>query len=220
MLYTGLFGSLVIIFLLAEILTLVVYPNAQAPSLVGYLKYLPVIGTVVILTAIVFLLMTKVGRLRSWLRRFAYEKLGSRTLSPVGIIRARKLDRNTVLVMAFASFAVWLIEAFTMWLCMRSVGLDIPPLIAVFGFAFAKVFTYLPLVPGGIGEVEAATGLFFAAYGFPVLPVLTGTVLYRLITYWAPLILGMAAFVLLRKGSAASSLALGLPVFSARLHRR
>jgi uncharacterized membrane protein YbhN (UPF0104 family) len=217
MYYVWMFGCLIGLFFVGEVLTLLIRPHAHSATVIGNLRFIPIGASLVFL---LLLLLSRFSRARSALVKFAADKLGSRTLSPLGIIRDRRLNRGFLATLTFASVSVWLIEAFTMFLCLRSVGVHVPLTLALFGFTFARIFTFLPLTPGGIGEIEAGMSLFFAAYGFHVLPVLTGTVLYRLITYWVPLFLGVGTYAGLRWGSSSGSGTAGTPLFAAQLHRR
>ncbi len=49
--------------------------------------------------------------------------------------------------------------------------------------------------PGGLGGVEAGLVVGMVAFGIPSANALAVALLYRLISYWAPLLLGLGAFV-------------------------
>jgi uncharacterized protein (TIRG00374 family) len=215
MYYTWMFAGLVVLFLVAEILTLAIYPNAHSDTLVGKLRYLPIALSFLFLAG---LLGSRLDWLKRLLRKIAFDKLGSHAVAPFGIIKDRKLGRQQLGVLTFAALATWMIEGFTMYLCMRSIGVEVPIIIAMFGFTFARLFSIIPLTPGSIGQIETGAALFFAAYGYPIGIMVTGTLLYRLVTYWPPLLIGVVTYYLAPGPMGTGSLA--GPVFASKLHRR
>jgi uncharacterized protein (TIRG00374 family) len=192
MYYTWMFSALLILFLAAEALTYVLHPHANVRTLVGYLRFLPLSLSLLVAFAIAG---TRSERLRNKLKRLVFDKLGSQAISPLGIIRDRKLGPNVLGLITFAAFADWLMEGYTLYLCLRAVGLNIPVSITLFGYTFARLFSLIPILPGGIGQIEAGTALFFASYGYAFSPILTATVLYRLISYWPALLIGAASYL-------------------------
>lgn len=191
-------GGLVLLFFGFEMATLAFYSNAAATTVVGKLRYLPVILT---LGFMVGLLFAKWEWVRRVLSRVAFDKLGSRSVSPMGIIRDRKLGQNELGALTFTGLAYWLVEALTMYFCLAAIGIRVPLVIAIFGYTFARLFELLPLVPGGIGVIEAGAVVFFVAYGYHVRPVFAAAVLFRLLTFWPPVMIGAISYAGLKKGS-------------------
>jgi uncharacterized protein (TIRG00374 family) len=186
------FCGLVGLFIAAEIATLVFYPNAHTPDVAGYLRYLPIILSMLMMLAV---LLVRLQPVQVLVKRLAYNRFGSHAVSPFGIIRDRKLDLATLVALTLAAIVTWLIEGFTLYLCFLAIGLNVPVVVTLFAFAFARLFSIIPITPGSIGEIEAGTTLFFAAYSFPLGPIFTGTVLYRFMAYWPPLLVGAIAFL-------------------------
>jgi uncharacterized protein (TIRG00374 family) len=215
MYYSFMFCGVVAVFLLMQVLTVVLYPNAHANTLVGELRFLPVVLVVI---GAVLLSLTRFGWMRRFLRRFTYDKIGSQAVSPLGIIKDRKLTRNTLGWLIFASVATWMIEGLTLFLCLRSLGLEVPLVMAVAAFTFARLFALFPVVPGGAGQIEAGVALLLLAYNYPFGTVFTAAVLYRLVTYWPPLLLGAYSYL---RSSDSKRLAAGTgSLFAAQLLRR
>ena len=198
MFYLWMVAGLVLTFFIFELATLALYPNSAATTLVGKLRYLPFGVTLLILF---FMLLARWSWVKGVLSKAVFDRLGSRAVSPAGIIRDRHLGWHELRALTVASVGVWLIESMTLYLCLQAVGVPVPVVIAIFGFAFARLFELLPLVPGGIGQVEAGSVLFFAAYGFHIGWIFTATVLYRLITYWPPIIIGVICHAGLKNAS-------------------
>ncbi|HUD11761.1 MAG TPA: lysylphosphatidylglycerol synthase transmembrane domain-containing protein [Candidatus Saccharimonadia bacterium] len=217
MYYTWMFSALVILFLSAEAVTYMLHPHAHVRTLVGALKYLPISLSVIVGLGI---MATRLRWVRNKVKAVAFDKLGSQSLSPIGIIRDRKLWPNTLGLLSFASMVNWLLEGYTLYLCLRSIGLNIPLSIALFGYAFARLFSLIPILPGGIGQIEAGTALFFASYGYAFSPILTATILYRLISYWPALLIGAASYVSSSKSEHMASLTFPHPAAAGSLHIR
>ena len=194
MYYAWMFSALVILFMVAQMVTFVFYSHAHVNTLVGLLRYLPVLlGILLVLMGV--LLATQVAWVQQMVWRLAFDKFGSRSVWPWHIIRDRKLGRHELGALSASAVAMWLLEGFTMYLCLNSIGVRVPVVIALFGFTFARLFALLPLTPGGIGIIETGAVLFYAAYGYPVGQVFIATVIYRLITYWPALIVGAAVYL-------------------------
>jgi uncharacterized protein (TIRG00374 family) len=211
--YSFMFAGLVVLFILLQILVAVMFPGAHATSLVGNLRFLPI---VLLLVGTLVLMLTRFEWMRRLLRRLTYDKIGSQAVSPFGIMEDRRLGRDFMGWMVFASVATWLIEGFTLFLCLRSLGLDVPLVMAVFAFTFARLFAIVPVVPGGAGQIEAGAALLLVAYRYPFGAVFSAAVLYRLVTYWPPLLLGAYSYF---RSSGTQSVEAASNMFAARLRK-
>ena len=63
----------------------------------------------------------------------------------------------------------------------------------------------LPLIPGGLGPVEAAMTVTFVAGKIRAVPALSAVLLYRLLSYWSVLLVGMVCWSRLRRQPAPST---------------
>jgi uncharacterized membrane protein YbhN (UPF0104 family) len=215
--YVWLSAGLIFLFLISELATLVFYPDSHATTLAADLRALPISVGIVFMIA---LGLTRFSWIRDHLKKLAFDRLGSKALSPFGIIRDRHIGPDLLTGLTLASLVCWVVEGLTLYLCLSAMGLRIPIIIGMFGFAFARLFALIPLTPGAVGEIEAATAVFFVAYGYPLELVFTGTVLYRLITYWPALIVGAVSYFAGRSDSSPGGFSLKDPVFAHQLHRR
>lgn len=215
-LYTiGMSLALAILFMIFEVLTLWLHPQPQAVSLVENLRYVPVAAFVLVAG---FMLALRIQTFRRWVLTHAFEQFTDRSLSPMGIIKEHKLDWRDGLWMGFAAFGTWMIEGYTLYLCFAALGLHVPFVMAICGYCFSRLIANLPLSPGGIGEMEASSALFFATYGYPVGLIITATFLHRLITYWPPLAIGALAYSLAGRHGVRDRIDLGLQPFARDLH--
>jgi uncharacterized protein (TIRG00374 family) len=57
----------------------------------------------------------------------------------------------------------------------------------------------LPLIPGGIGLVESAMTAPLTAGGLGLIPALSVVLLYRLLSFWAVILIGGGCWLVLRR---------------------
>jgi len=66
-------------------------------------------------------------------------------------------------------------------------------------YALAKLAGVLPLTPGGLAVVEGSLAAALAAYGLPSNAAVAATLLYRVISFWAPVPTGWAMYFVVRR---------------------
>jgi uncharacterized protein (TIRG00374 family) len=100
------------------------------------------------------------------------------------------------LIAAFAtSMILTLCNVFCLYFCMQAVGVSLSFLAVFLIFSFAVSAGTATPTPGGLGGYEAALTAGFVAYGVPNAAALAIALLYRLISYWLPLLAGSVAFI-------------------------
>jgi uncharacterized protein (TIRG00374 family) len=132
--------------------------------------------------------LTRSGPLGERLRHFRAET--------IGLLRRRWLSLTAwTLVGHTAVFLVLLVS-------LRAVGVDQEEVALVEAFAawtLTRLLTAIPITPGGIGIVELGlTGALVAAGG-PNSEVVAAVLLYRLLTWLPPIVLGAPAAVFWRR---------------------
>ncbi len=93
----------------------------------------------------------------------------------------------------------WTGELLVLYGAIRGFGADIGVLPLILAYATGYVATALPLPAGGAGGIEAALALTLHAVGVPLSSALLAAVLYRVITFWLPLIPALALLPSLRR---------------------
>ena len=73
---------------------------------------------------------------------------------------------------------------------------SVPLLLA---FVAASVLRMIPITPGGLGFVEAGLAVTLVWAGLSAANATVATLAYRLVSYWLPLIAGVAAAVVYRR---------------------
>lgn len=82
---------------------------------------------------------------------------------------------------------------------VKAFGGDIPFATVAFVYLAGSTLGQVAPVPGGIGAVEAALVAGLTATGFPSGIALSAVLLYRVVTFWLPVIPGWFAFMNLQK---------------------
>jgi len=81
---------------------------------------------------------------------------------------------------------------------LLAVGADPNPALVLLAFVASQVLAMVPLTPGGLGFVEAGLTATLTVAGVPASLAVVATLAYRLASYWIPMLVGMAAFVMFR----------------------
>ena len=91
------------------------------------------------------------------------------------------------------------------WASFRAVGAS-PELAPIWmAYLIGQLGNWLP-VPGGIGGTELGLVGALVLYGSPALTATAAVLLYRAIELWVPAVLGIAAFVQLKRETEAIKL--------------
>lgn len=143
----------------------------------------------------------------------AARAVGSR-IPGVGAARAQALVRNLTLRlrglgsrprrMAAAvvlAGANWLLDAASLAVVCAAFGHapSLGVLLTVYGLG--SILMLVPFTPGGIGLVEGVMVPAFVAFGLPAAPALLGVLGWRVLQYWMPMPLAVAAYTSLRLGT-------------------
>jgi uncharacterized protein (TIRG00374 family) len=83
--------------------------------------------------------------------------------------------------------------------CLSALGIHLPFVIVLLVFSFGVGAGAATPTPGGLGGFEAGLTAGFVAYHVGSSSALAAALLYRLISYWLPLIFGAVAFTICQK---------------------
>jgi glycosyltransferase 2 family protein len=154
-----------------------------------YLLAAFVLSVLVIVAAIVWLLMRKNRPLPKWLGRFKpvlqlYET--ARHASADRILGRRLLTVTTAI-----NVVIFLLDGATLWAMMHVAGAPIGIPSAFVAIVIGFVAGAVSFLPGGIGSFEAGCVATLALLGSPFEAALAGTLLFRGLTLWIPLLPGL-----------------------------
>jgi uncharacterized protein (TIRG00374 family) len=106
-------------------------------------------------------------------------------------LRPRR-DWLPFVVAVVLQLAVFLLDAATLWTTLRAVGSSASPSAAFIAFMSASVAATIGPIPLGIGTFEAAAVAALHLQGQPLEAALTATLLLRGLTFWLPMLPGLA----------------------------
>ncbi|GGV03313.1 hypothetical protein GCM10010182_21580 [Actinomadura cremea] len=113
---------------------------------------------------------------------------------------------------ALVSLAIlnWAFDILALFAAAHAVGIAVPPHgVALAYFAAQAAGGALPLLPGGLGAIETSMAAALSALGAALAPAVAAVGLYRLVSYWAVVAVGWAAWVALREAPRGSARARG-----------
>jgi uncharacterized protein (TIRG00374 family) len=116
----------------------------------------------------------------------------------IGLVRHRWLALSVSTVVSHVSLFVVLLVA------LRATGVpsaDVGWAEALAVFAFARLVTAIPLTPGGVGVVELALIAGLTQAGGADANIVAAVLLFRLLTYVLPIIIGALTYVYWRKNT-------------------
>jgi len=111
----------------------------------------------------------------------------------VQIIRSRN-----ILVIA-GSIGYWAWDNAVLWATFHAFGYSPPITVLLMGYLIGQLGGLLPL-PGGLGGIDGGLIGTLIVYGLPAAATTAAVLVYRVILFWLPLILGAVAFLSLRRG--------------------
>jgi uncharacterized protein (TIRG00374 family) len=131
-----------------------------------------------------------------WVRWFRVKAKEAFADAIGGVVVARHLVLHPRVhpagVFGFAVY--WFGHLLTLWAALRAFTQNTHLVLAALVLAFATgyVATALPLPGGGSGGIEAALAFSLHGVGVPLAPALLGVLVYRLFTFWLPLLPAVA----------------------------
>jgi uncharacterized protein (TIRG00374 family) len=123
---------------------------------------------------------------------------------PVGDLPERLLSERDSLRGAFgrhwrtavvASAGRWIFDYLALIACLRAVGAEPSPSLVLLAYVTASLLAMIPLTPGGLGFVEAGLTGMLTLSGVDATEAAVATLAYRLISFWLPIPVGGASYV-------------------------
>ncbi|HYH36437.1 MAG TPA: flippase-like domain-containing protein [Candidatus Saccharimonadales bacterium] len=97
------------------------------------------------------------------------------------------------------SVTLTLCNMLALFCCLLALGVSLPFTAVLMVFTFGVSVGAAVPTPGGLGGFEAGLAAGFVAYGVDPASALAAALLYRLISYWLPLLGGALAFIISQK---------------------
>ena len=93
----------------------------------------------------------------------------------------------------------WGFEYFALLITLYAIGAEPNPWLVLLAFVFASVLSMIPFTPGGLGFVEAGLTGALALAGINAAEAVLATLVFRLVTFWLPIPIGLVAAWLFRR---------------------
>ena len=94
---------------------------------------------------------------------------------------------------ATSSVARALFDFLTLLIALAAFGADARWALVLLAFASAMLLGIMPLTPGGLGFVEAGLTAVLVLAGVLAAVAISATLLYRLVSFWLPIPIGLVA---------------------------
>jgi uncharacterized protein (TIRG00374 family) len=116
-----------------------------------------------------------------------------------GVREAGEILKKREPLVILGSIGYWAFDNAVIWATFHAVGVSPPLTVILMGYLIGQLGGALPL-PGGIGGIDGGLLGTLIVYGTPVAETAAAVLIYRLILFWLPLLIGSVAFVSLRRG--------------------
>jgi uncharacterized membrane protein YbhN (UPF0104 family) len=131
------------------------------------------------------------GRTRRAVREVRKALVGG-TREAVQILRSRNL-----LVIA-GSVGYWAWDNAVLWATFHAFDYSPPLTVILMGYLIGQLGGLLP-IPGGLGGIDGGLIGTLIVYGTPAAVTAAAVLVYRVVLFWLPLLVGAAAFISLRR---------------------
>jgi len=101
-------------------------------------------------------------------------------------------DPRLLLRATLLQLAIFLLDASTVWSLIRALGYETSPAPVFASFMLASLLRSVGFMPGGLGTFEAAAVSALSLVGIPVAVGLSATLLFRGLSFWLPMLPGLA----------------------------
>ncbi|HZR95157.1 MAG TPA: YbhN family protein [Gaiellaceae bacterium] len=202
---------------LLQIGTALALPLVTIPAIIAGVPIKRSLATAAYLGAIVLVLLialgawtltsdvplTLAGRAIQWVLNKTVRRRNPISGLPEQMLKARDSVRDTLgrrwkeALLAAAGNTAF--DYLALLASLRAVGASPQPSLVVLAYAAAEVLALIPFTPGGLGFVEAGLAGTLRLAGVKSGDALAATLVYRLVSYWLPLLAGGFAYVLFRR---------------------
>ncbi|MEA2429423.1 MAG: putative heme transporter, partial [Thermoleophilaceae bacterium] len=114
-----------------------------------------------------------------------------------GLQVAKGLVRHPAVIAG--NIGYWAFDNAVLWATFHAVGFAPPITVLLLGYLIGQLGGLLPL-PGGLGGIDGGLIGTLVVYGASLAPTAAAVLIYRVILFWLPLLIGGVSFVSLRRG--------------------
>ena len=181
-------------FVAVAVIGLAMFAGVGPPRSVA-LTLLPAVASIAAILAVVF-----VGRISRRLADSSKTRLHT-VLAAVadGVSEAGVLLRRRDPLLIGGAVGYWLFDNLVLLAAFHAFGVTPPLIIVLQAYLIGQLGGALPL-PGGLGGIDGGLIGTLIVYGVPAAQAAAAVLLYRVVLFWVPLIMGVPAFISLRRG--------------------
>jgi uncharacterized protein (TIRG00374 family) len=187
-------------FIAVAVLGTVMAVGLLGPDLSLWLTALPAAGALLVIAAVLVVprlgvgapISADAGRTRRAMREVRKALVGG-AREAVQIVRSRNL------LVISGSLGYWAWDNAVLWATFHAFGFSPPITVILLGYLIGQLGGLLP-IPGGLGGIDGGLIGTLIVFGTPAAPTAAAVLVYRVILFWLPLLVGAAAFISLRRG--------------------
>jgi uncharacterized membrane protein YbhN (UPF0104 family) len=124
---------------------------------------------------------------------------GARKALVGGTREAVRIVRSRNLLVIVGAVGYWAWDNAVLWATFHAFGYSPPITVVLMGYLIGQLGGLLPL-PGGLGGIDGGLIGTLIVYGTPAAVTAAAVLVYRVILFWLPLLVGAVAFISLRRG--------------------
>ena len=185
-------------FIAVAVLGTAVALGVLGPDLSPWLTAVPAAGAVIVLAAVLMVQRLGVGRPVSadaGRTRKAMREVRKALVGGAG--QAVQIMRSRNLLVIAGSPGYWAFDNAVLWATFQAFGFSPPITVILLGYLIGQLGALLP-IPGGLGAIDGGLIGTLIVYGTPA--AAAAVLVYRVILFWLPLLVGAVAFTSLRRG--------------------
>lgn len=99
-------------------------------------------------------------------------------------------------------FADWICNMLVLYYAFKAVGVSMSISSLIIGFAVGMIMTVIPILPGGLGAMEAAMTASFSRMGIDTAAAITASLIFRIFYYIIPGVISIFVYWLLKSSAA------------------
>jgi uncharacterized protein (TIRG00374 family) len=187
-------------FIAVAVLGTVMAVGLLGPDLSLWLTALPAAGALLVIAAVLVVprlgvgapVSSDAGRTRRAMREVRKALVGG-AREAVQIVRSRNL------LVISGSLGYWAWDNAVLWATFHAFGFSPPITVILLGYLIGQLGGLLP-IPGGLGGIDGGLIGTLIVFGTPAAPTAAAVIVYRVILFWLPLLVGAVAFISLRRG--------------------
>jgi uncharacterized membrane protein YbhN (UPF0104 family) len=116
-----------------------------------------------------------------------------------GITEAGRLLLTRDPLLIGGAVGYWLFDNLVLLAAFAAFGATPPLIIVLMAYLIGQLGGALP-IPGGLGGIDGGLIGTLIVYGIPAAQAAAAVLLYRVVLFWIPLVMGVPAFISVRRG--------------------